>query len=74
MKKTMTFLLILILVLTLPVTALAGINIIINNQDYSFDPPPMIQEGRTLVPMRAFFEALGADVKWDPETRTAIGT
>lgn len=34
---------------------------------------PVIQEGRTLVPMRAFFEALGADVDWDPNERAAVG-
>ena len=38
-----------------------------------FDDPIVIQEGRTLVPMRAFFEAMRADVSWDPATRTAIG-
>ncbi len=50
MKRTVTFLLILTLVLALPATALAGINILINDNEYTFDPPPMIQEGRTLVP------------------------
>lgn len=40
------------------------------------DPPmpPVIVDGSTLVPMRAIFEALGADVEWDAETRTAKGT
>lgn len=28
-------------------------------------------DGRTLVPLRAIFEALGAEVSWDNETRTA---
>ena len=30
--------------------------------------------GRTLVPMRAIFEYLGAEVTWDNDTRTATGT
>jgi len=34
------------------------------------DQPPVIQNGRTLVPMRAIFEALGAEVKWDQVTQT----
>lgn len=38
------------------------------------DTPPTIVDGRTLVPVRAIFEALGATVDWDAETRTAIGT
>jgi peptide/nickel transport system substrate-binding protein len=34
------------------------------------DVAPTIQNGRTLVPMRAIFEALGATVHWDDATRT----
>jgi hypothetical protein len=34
--------------------------------------PPVIEQGRTLVPLRAIFEALGADVKWDGSTQTVI--
>ena len=30
-------------------------------------------EGRTLVPVRAIFEAIGATVEWDNSTRTATG-
>lgn len=36
----------------------------------AFDVPPVIEEGRTLVPLRAIFEALGAEVTWDGDTRT----
>lgn len=35
-----------------------------------FDVPPIIENGRTLVPFRAISEALGAEVSWDPATRT----
>jgi len=35
-----------------------------------FDVSPRLEEGRTLVPMRAIFEALGADVHWDEATQT----
>ncbi|MCR4719304.1 MAG: copper amine oxidase N-terminal domain-containing protein [Firmicutes bacterium] len=38
------------------------------------DTTPEIVDGRIHVPVRAIFESLGADVKWDNETRTAIGT
>ena len=34
------------------------------------DQAPIIQDGRTLVPLRAIFEALGAQVEWDAETQT----
>lgn len=33
------------------------------------DTKPFIEDGRTLVPMRAIFEALGATVDWDAENR-----
>lgn len=37
----------------------------------SFDQPPVIENDRTLVPMRYIFEQLGLTVEWDEETRTA---
>ena len=38
------------------------------------DVPPQLVGGRTLVPMRAIFEYLGAEVTWDNATRTATGS
>ena len=38
--------------------------------EIKFDQQPVIENGRTLVPLRAIFEALGADVDWDDATRT----
>ena len=38
------------------------------------DTPPVIRSGRTLVPMRAIFEALDADIIWDDASRTVTGT
>ncbi len=34
------------------------------------DVAPFITDGRTLVPVRAISEALGAEVNWDNDTRT----
>ena len=31
----------------------------------NFDVPPITENDRTLVPMRAIFEALGAEVEWE---------
>ncbi|HEU4962815.1 MAG TPA: stalk domain-containing protein [Bacilli bacterium] len=36
------------------------------------DPEPMTYNGRTMVPFRAFAEALGFDVEWVPETRRIV--
>ncbi len=34
------------------------------------DVPPVIREGRTLIPFRALAQGLKAEVSWDPETKT----
>jgi len=46
------------------------IRVQVDGRYLSFDVPPMIEEGRTLVPLRALFEALGAQVQWNGETQT----
>lgn len=48
-----------------------GIKIRIDGIDLQFDPAPYIAPpGRTMVPMRAIFESLGAHVDWLAETQT----
>ncbi|HBL81961.1 MAG TPA: hypothetical protein DD391_05080 [Clostridiales bacterium] len=42
----------------------------VNRSLLTFDQPPVIVNDRTLVPLRAIFEALGAVVDWEPTTRT----
>lgn len=47
------------------------IGIEVNGKRLSFDDqPPMIKNSRTLVPVRAIFEAIGATVEWDDSTKT----
>lgn len=63
--KKLIFLLTSIAML-LGTTAFAkDITVDINGYPVSFDQPPIIQNDRTLVPMRAIFEALGCEVSWD---------
>lgn len=47
-----------------------AIDVVVSNQKLALDQEPVIEYGRTLVPMRAIFEALGATVHWDAETQT----
>jgi hypothetical protein len=47
------------------------VSVIINNEEVTFDQPPVIEDGTTLVPIRAVFEKAGADVSWDQDTQTA---
>lgn len=47
------------------------ISVLVDNENVQFDQAPIIEEGRTLVPIRAVFEKAGAEVKWDQDTQTA---
>jgi len=44
--------------------------VFLNDAKICFDQLPVIENGRTLVPLRAIFEAIGADVSWDGDTNT----
>lgn len=44
-------------------------NIVCAQRQFKFDTPPVIKEGRTLVPVRAMVEAYGADVSWNEASR-----
>lgn len=46
-------------------------NILMPGKNLKFDVPPVIKEGRLLVPIRAISAALGAEVDWDSKTKTA---
>ena len=48
------------------------IRIMVNGRRLLLEQPPVIVEGRTLVPMRAIFEALGASVSWDQNTQMIL--
>ncbi len=73
MKKIASIILTLAIALS-GVTAIAEndeIKVYIDGEQVEFDVPPMIQNDVTLVPMRAIFKAMDADVFWDADTRTA---
>jgi hypothetical protein len=44
-----------------------GVKAYVNGAEPEFDVPPIIKDGRTLIPLRAISEALGALVGWDAE-------
>ncbi len=50
------------------------VRVYVNRDKVKFDVPPTIIDGRTLVPLRAIFEALGATVDWNQTTKTVTGT
>lgn len=48
-----------------------AVDLYVDGSELQTDVPPTILSGRTLVPLRAIFEALDADVSWNGATQTA---
>lgn len=69
MKK----LLVSIVVCLILISTANAVDLYVDLTKIDTDTPPTIVDGRTLVPLRAIFEALGAEVQWDNATRTATG-
>ncbi|MCQ6561489.1 copper amine oxidase N-terminal domain-containing protein [Paenibacillus mendelii] len=65
--------------LSVPMTVSASvpanneIKVYLDGKQLKFDVPPISDNGRTLVPMRAVFEALNAKVTWNDATGTITG-
>jgi len=78
MEKYLKGLLVLVILSTLSavtVSAANDIRVVINGQEVAFtDQRPVIVDGRTLVPVRDVFEAIGFEAHWDYETSTALLT
>lgn len=72
MKKSVTGILVTSAVLS-SITAFAQTpSVYLNGEEMTFEAAPYISEERTMVPFRAIFEAVDADVMWDEETKTVI--
>ncbi|MDD4588745.1 MAG: copper amine oxidase N-terminal domain-containing protein [Heliobacteriaceae bacterium] len=48
------------------------IDLLVNGQFIKTDVPPQSVDGRVLVPVRSLAEALGAEVKWNDNTKTVL--
>lgn len=53
-----------------PVTSPGQISVVLNGRPVVFDQPPVIVNSRTIAPIRAIFEAMGAQVFWNETERT----
>lgn len=51
-----------------------SIHTTLDGRNLTFDQPPVMQEGRVLVPLRGLFESLGADVLYNSATRNIKAT
>lgn len=81
MPLAVLVLVLLIVQAFLPITAAEAnpngadsIKVILDGQTLSFDVAPVNENGRVMVPMRAIFEALGAEIQWNGNTKTITAT
>ncbi len=77
MKKLISTLLVIVMLtgcMTVSSVFANDISVTIDGNAQAYDVMPVIEEGRTLVPMRAIFEALGANIEWEDATKTVTGT
>lgn len=58
------------LALTVASPASAAVSVQLNGQPLTFDLPPIVESGRTLVPVQTIAQALGASVTIDPKNRS----
>lgn len=52
----------------------AEITVTLNSHPLYFDVPPVLIDGRVLLPLRTIFEQLGASVEWDGAEKKATAT
>jgi len=75
MKKLLSIILSITLILSSSATALATVSVSINNAPVAFTSqsgaPFIDQANRTQVPLRATMETYGCNVSWESETNTA---
>ncbi len=72
MKKIVSLLVAAIMIISLVPTVMAyeTAKVTFDGAELDFDVPPMIINGRTMVPVRKIVEAMGADVAYDEKTET----
>lgn len=69
LKGTIVMFIIVVAALRTQTSANEPIKLIIDRQVLILDQPPTTKDGRVLVPLRGFFEALGAEVGWDERSQ-----
>lgn len=74
MKRVFRVTSILLIILILGSTVFAEpIKVMVENSYLELLIDPVSEDGRTLVPLRAIFEAMGATVEWEQSTKTITG-
>ena len=72
MKKLVKgcFLFLLISMCSIQTAAAASVKVTLNHTPLTFDTPPIVENGRVLVPMRSILESLGYSVRWQDHIKT----
>jgi len=72
-KKVVSLVLgfLMVMGLALPGMASPDIGVYMDGRRMNFEVPPQMIGGRTMLPLRAIFEEMGAEVAWDAATQTA---
>lgn len=70
MKKIISMALVVLMLACVNVSAENPITVEVDYYPVQFDAEPVNIEGRVLVPVRHIFEAMGAEVNWNAETKT----
>lgn len=73
MKKIISFIMCICILSSFSVVyAGEPVKITLNGEIVESDVEPFIENNRTMVPARAIFESMGAQVFWDDETNTVL--
>ncbi len=73
-KRWIVLLIMTLILLALVGTAEASPTVFVDGRQLFFDVQPIVENDRTLVPLRAIFEALGASVSWNEATQTVAAS
>lgn len=77
MKKIVSILIAMIIIIPMSFTVTAdtpNITVTVDGNAVAFDAKPEMVNDRVMVPMRAIFEKLGAEVTWNQTTQTVTAT
>lgn len=72
MKKKITSLALMLIVIFQVTASALTPSVYLDGEKMTFESDPYIKEERTMVPFRALFEAVGAHVAWDGDTKTVV--
>jgi len=74
MKKLVSVFLVLVFIFSMTSIVFAEIRVTLDGAPIAFDVPPQTINDRTMVPLRAIFEALNANIDWNDNTQTVTAT